>query len=198
MADIAYIKKFKSEDPLRAVGNVEDHNRIANILNTIEGIGCRIHKPLNGDGRGWAIIVDGSSDITPPVDLHPVGVKESIEYDTSDNKLHFVNDTATPGNRQYYGTDTAGAKGYYALLGDSGAGVQTKESIETDTDDKLHLVGDTVTPSDSYFYGYIGSAKGWYAIPAPTWGNLSNPPEYVLGKDTAGNVGWVLTATGCS
>ena len=63
MADIAYIKKFKSEDPLRAVGNVEDHNRIANILNTIEGIGCRFVKDLHSDGRGWKIIVgDGTSD----------------------------------------------------------------------------------------------------------------------------------------
>ena len=141
MADIGYIKKFKAGDPVRAVSNVEDHNRIANIWNTIEGIGCRIHKPLNGDGRGWAIIVDGSNDIVPPVGLHPVGVKESIEYDASDGKLHLVNDTAAPGNSEYYGTDT-------------------------------------------------GGTKGWYAIPL-TWGNLTNPPEYILGKDTAGNVGWV-------
>lgn len=58
-------------DPVRDVANVTDHNRVANILNDIQGVGCRIEKPVNGNGRGWKIIVgDGSSDIDT-TDLDP-------------------------------------------------------------------------------------------------------------------------------
>jgi hypothetical protein len=40
-------------------------NRIANVLESIEGVGCRIEKTENG--WGWQIIVDGNSDGgTPP------------------------------------------------------------------------------------------------------------------------------------
>lgn len=38
-------------------------NRIANVLESIEGVGCRIEKTENG--WGWQIIVDGNSDTEP-------------------------------------------------------------------------------------------------------------------------------------
>ena len=41
------------------------HNRLANIALDIQGINCRIHKPVDQEGRGWRVIVDGSSDIQP-------------------------------------------------------------------------------------------------------------------------------------
>lgn len=62
-------------DPVRAVANATQANRIANILNGIEGVGCRIHKPTNAEGHGWKIIVDGSTDIVPPNDP-PLVVRE--------------------------------------------------------------------------------------------------------------------------
>lgn len=57
---------FKAGDPLRKVANARQQNRIANILNGLYGIGCRVHKPTDGEGRGWAIICDGSSDTECP------------------------------------------------------------------------------------------------------------------------------------
>ena len=69
---LPFINLFKPGDPVRNVANVEDHNRVANILNDLKGIGCRIQKPVNGEGRGWTIIVDGTSDIDPPDNIQIV------------------------------------------------------------------------------------------------------------------------------
>ena len=59
---------FKRGDPLRKVANHTQANRIANVLLDIKGVGCRIEKPTNADGRGWKVIVDGSSDEPFPDD----------------------------------------------------------------------------------------------------------------------------------
>lgn len=56
-------KKYKPEDPLRKVCNVDQQNKIANVLNTIQGVNCRIVKTASG--LGWTIIVDGGSDVIP-------------------------------------------------------------------------------------------------------------------------------------
>jgi hypothetical protein len=113
---LPFIQLFKKGDPARAVSNVTDHNRVANILNDLGGYGCRIEKPVNGEGRGWKIIVDGvSSDV--PMDTGAslkVTAKQSIEYDT-DGKLHLVADSATPGARHFYAVDTAAGKGWKTL-----------------------------------------------------------------------------------
>jgi len=71
MAYLPFIRLFKKGDPARLVSNVQDHNRIGNIVNDLQGVGCRIDKPVNGEGRGWRIIVgDGTSDIQT-TDLDP-------------------------------------------------------------------------------------------------------------------------------
>ena len=45
-------------------------NKVCNVLETIEGIGCTIHKTLSGNG--WTIVVDGKSSDTPyPEGLTP-------------------------------------------------------------------------------------------------------------------------------
>jgi hypothetical protein len=66
-----WLKLFKPEDPLRLVANVRQQNRIANILNDIQGVNCRIIKPTNADGKGWMIVVDGSSDLKPEPGSEP-------------------------------------------------------------------------------------------------------------------------------
>lgn len=80
-----WIGVFAPEEPLRKVSNVKQRNRIANILADIRGIGCRISKPTNAEGSGWAIIVDGSSDV--PLDS---GI-------SSVDRLVAINDNDTPG-----------------------------------------------------------------------------------------------------
>ena len=42
-------------------------------------------------------------------------VQNSIEVDTANHKLQLVGDSASPGANKYYGTDSAGDKGWYDL-----------------------------------------------------------------------------------
>ena len=63
---------FKRGDPLRKVANHTQANRIANVLLDIKGVGCRIEKPTNADGRGWKVIVDGTTDEEFPEGTPPV------------------------------------------------------------------------------------------------------------------------------
>lgn len=62
---INWLRTWLPETPLRLVANVRQMNRIANILNGIQGVNCRIIKPTNAEGKGWMIVVDGSSDLKP-------------------------------------------------------------------------------------------------------------------------------------
>ena len=54
-----YIKKFKSGDAIFRVLNVDNLNRIIDVLVGLRGDGCEIQKPTNADGRNWKIVVDG-------------------------------------------------------------------------------------------------------------------------------------------
>jgi hypothetical protein len=61
------------------------HNRIANVLQGIQGVNCRIDKPTNHEGRDWRVIIDGSSDIisdgnpTPPWELTNIDQFRAIQ-----------------------------------------------------------------------------------------------------------------------
>ena len=61
-----FLKTHQNDAPSRTVPGVGDANRITNILQDIQGIGCRIEKPTDRDGLGWHIVVDGSTDIESP------------------------------------------------------------------------------------------------------------------------------------
>jgi len=66
-----FLSRFIEGDPLRKVGNVRDKNRVHNILEDIVGVNCRIEKPIQHDGLGWRVVVDGSSDEPPPEGVVP-------------------------------------------------------------------------------------------------------------------------------
>lgn len=150
---LPYISLYKSGDPVRAVGNVQDHNRVANILNDIEGIGCHVEKPTNGEGRGWKIVVDKGQD-------------RYVAVDTGN----------TPGYLAAQFADTAASDSLSLLV--------YRDTVQGSTpNQKVRLfVTDTsvTTIINKYFtdtdYG---------------WDTLAGPPAYVLGMDTAGNVGWM-------
>lgn len=83
---VNFLRIFKPETVLRKVCNVIQMNRIANILNNIQGVNCRIVKPTNAEGRNWMIVVDGGSDILPPEGdpdwPNPFsGITQDAEYD---------------------------------------------------------------------------------------------------------------------
>lgn len=59
-----FFRKAKAGQPLRALANVDNLNRVANVLNDITGEGCTIEKPK--DGTPWVIHVsDTVSDNEP-------------------------------------------------------------------------------------------------------------------------------------
>lgn len=60
-----WFKTYPPGTPVRLVANVEENNRIRNILNDIRGIGCRIEKPAGLNGLGWRIIVGSGTDEDP-------------------------------------------------------------------------------------------------------------------------------------
>ena len=53
-------------DPLHAIANAKQMRTLANIPKYIQGIGCRILKDTTAEGKNWRIVVDGTSDVTPP------------------------------------------------------------------------------------------------------------------------------------
>lgn len=78
--------------------------------------------------------VMGSSSDTTPAYLDSK-VKNSIEVDS--NQLQLVGDAASPGNSYYYGTNGAGAKGFYAAstigggLWEAGSGTLSAQTVGT-------------------------------------------------------------------
>lgn len=59
-----YLRRFRKGDPVAKVCDTEHHNRVADILENIEGMGCHISKPTNGSP--WTIVIDGTSDVPLP------------------------------------------------------------------------------------------------------------------------------------
>lgn len=57
---------YRPEDPLRKVVSARQQRRIARILNDFQGVNCRVEKPSDAEGRGWRIVVDGTTDIEDP------------------------------------------------------------------------------------------------------------------------------------
>ena len=62
-----FFRRPRAGQPLRSVANVDNLNKVANILNDIEGEGCSISKPA--DGTPWIITYDGSTSDRQPVSM---------------------------------------------------------------------------------------------------------------------------------
>ena len=58
-----WLRRFRAGSPLCRF-DPKSWNRVANVLESIEGVGCRIAKTENG--WGWQIIVGYGSDTEPP------------------------------------------------------------------------------------------------------------------------------------
>ena len=121
-----FFKKAKPGQPLRALANVDNLNRVANVLNDISGEGCTIEKPT--DGSAWIIRYDGAiSDNTPllmPHDLEvQINAANQAVYRSDNNKIFptavniTVNNNAAniDGTQPTTWTPTAGVKYLYIL-----------------------------------------------------------------------------------
>lgn len=89
---------FAEGESLRQVSNTTRVNRVSNVLGTIKGLGCSIDKPLNGEGKGWIIKVDGSSDLDDP---------SGGDFETVDRKFALGSgDVSGTGSQKLYNKTT--------------------------------------------------------------------------------------------
>lgn len=60
-----FIRKFKHGDAIFHVLNVDNINRIIDVLVGLVGNGCMVEKPVNAEGHGWKILLDGRHNDMP-------------------------------------------------------------------------------------------------------------------------------------
>jgi hypothetical protein len=121
-----FFKKAKPGQPLRALANVDNLNKVANIINDISGEGCTIEKPK--DGEPWIIHVsDTVSDNEPLFQKKEMQCEVSAAniavWVESNNRIWarnvaiYVNGLAVTvtGTLPYWWTATAGVKYMYIL-----------------------------------------------------------------------------------
>ena len=79
-----FLRKLRKGEPLNTEATSLLLNRIFNILESLAGEGCRVEKPLDCEGLGWRVIVDGCYS-----DLEPIGrVPMPFEFIAVDNAWH--------------------------------------------------------------------------------------------------------------
>jgi hypothetical protein len=190
-------------------GNIQSINQILDVAcrNTadIKHSFVRVEELV---GLGLALLVNGNQLTSAGAGGSGGGSSYTFAdslVDTS-GTVTLVNDTATPGDSQYYGTNSSGTLGYYNLP--TGNTYTASESI-TLTSLNFTLTGDTATPGDNYFYGTNGSGtRGWYAQTYPTAltfsdsvvnssgtvtlsGDSATPGDsYFYGTNASGTKGW--------
>jgi len=64
---------------LRLTAGHNQVNHSANVLKNIEGLGCRILKPTDAQGKNWVVVVDGTTDIPYPPFFQPAWITEDPE-----------------------------------------------------------------------------------------------------------------------
>jgi len=64
-----FFKRFRTGDPIRKACDSRNLNTVFDVLEDLQGLGCRIER--TNTGKGWMIVVDGTSDIEPPEDYTP-------------------------------------------------------------------------------------------------------------------------------
>ena len=93
-----FFRRPRAGQPLRALANVDNLNKVANILNDISGEGCTIDKPL--DGKPWIVRYDGqTSDNVPLLMPHTaesvVDAVNQAVYNPSSGYVRLVHPTMT-------------------------------------------------------------------------------------------------------
>jgi hypothetical protein len=83
-----FLRRFRAGDPVARVCDTTHHNRVAQVLEDLQGMGCRIHKPT--DGSPWYIIVDGTTDLPFPDNSMPLTVPPYEAADSDSGKENQV------------------------------------------------------------------------------------------------------------
>lgn len=119
-----FFRRSRAGQPLRALANVDNLNRVANILNDISGEGCAIEKPM--DGKPWVVRYDGETSDNVPLSMsHSVeNMVEAVnraEYNATSGYIRLVSLSITvngisahaDGTLEYWFANTDGLKYLY-------------------------------------------------------------------------------------
>ena len=66
-----FLRKMKKGEPLNTEATSLLLNRIFNILESLSGEGCTVDKPLDREGLGWRIVIDGIHSDNEPLGGRP-------------------------------------------------------------------------------------------------------------------------------
>jgi len=163
-----YLWRFSKGDPVAKVCNTTHHNRVAQILEDIVGVGLRIEK--NTDGSPWRIIYDGvTSDEKPADDSAPAGGGGVLGFPWGSNYTFGITKTADDklkvwngkfrrwGDQVYVASDTEvtfGSDGEFYLVW------RWSESSGLEIETTPRAVTSWPAESDStYIYGVIHKVK---------------------------------------
>jgi len=158
---------FKKGDPVRAVPDAEWCNRVANILQDIRGIGCRIEKPTDANGFNWCIIVDGSSDGDPTTGYEP-------PWDGGgDTGYDGLFELTSVGTTNFEITDTQKATGTMVRMGgkDEIKTINAGSGMLFDTD---HWQASAALTGDTYIYLLTTSDTAASIVRATTMPDVSS------------------------
>ena len=61
-----FLRKMRHGEPLNTEATSRLLNRIFNIFESISGEGCTVEKPLDRNGQGWRIVIDGKHSDNEP------------------------------------------------------------------------------------------------------------------------------------
>lgn len=103
-----FIQKFRHGDAVFRVLNVDNVNRIIDVLVGLKGDGCLIEKPLDAEGRNWKIIFDKRRSDTPGGSVESEGAADDVK--PLDYLIRFV--AGNPRESQY--GDFAAQTDFYA------------------------------------------------------------------------------------
>lgn len=90
-------------------------------------------------------------------EIQELGLTGSLEFNSTN--LRLVNDSTTPGNSKYYGTDITGVKGFHSL---SAIGTVTNVSATNSADLTFTITNPTTTPDITAILTNTGVTAGTY------------------------------------
>ena len=182
-----------------AVTLVKSDVGLGNVDNTSDA-----NKPVSTAAQtALDLKVDETVSVTGGTSLSGGGVL------TTNRTLTLLNDSASPGNSMYYGTNGTGTKGFYAIpasdpsMGGDLTGVASNAQIASGAVGTTELSTDAVTepklamsnaPSNGQVISWNGSALAWAGSPAYTKVNITTnytvPSgfHYVFADATSGGI----------
>lgn len=174
-----WFKTYAPGSPVRLIANVEENNRIRNILNDIQGIGCRIEKPRGANGLGWRIIVGSGTDVDPIPDSAVGGDTGQIPYKPYDLDARYS--PAPSGIIVLWSGSIASIPGGWALCDGTNGTPNLKSRFVIGAGDTAYPVAGSGGTS-THAHSLVGHF-GWGSLPHAHILTTSPTPNAAAGSD---------------